>query len=71
MKVGDLRHEGRVALWNSDRGFGFIVVGQKRRIFLHASDVSGVPQVGDTVRFELEDGLRGQRAVRASIERRD
>jgi cold shock CspA family protein len=66
-----MRHQGRVAEWNDDRGFGFVMPnGGGPRVFLHISALAGGgsrPSVGVLVTYELgrsSDGRPRAEAVR-------
>lgn len=71
-----MRYQGRVAEWNDDRGFGFVMPnGGGARVFLHISalaDRASRPTVGVLVTYELGQSPGGRpraqavRFVRAS-----
>ena len=63
--------EGTIKRWFDFRGYGFIdVVDQEKDVFVHTSDVKGLtsPKIGDTVEFEIEDSVKGPRAVNVKIQ---
>jgi len=56
--------------WFETKAFGFIhhvVDGEVRSYFVHISQVSGKPKVGDTVRFEIGEGRKGPAAKNVEI----
>merc|ERR1711925_3784 len=56
--------KGEVTTWYVDKGWGFILYGEKQqRIFLHKSDISGYPErdslpEGEKVKFRIDGGGR-------------
>jgi len=57
--------KGEVTTWYSDKGWGFIYYGDKQKIFLHKSDISGYPErdslpEGEKVKFRIHDGVDGK-----------
>jgi uncharacterized membrane protein YsdA (DUF1294 family)/cold shock CspA family protein len=67
-----MRFQGRIARWNDDKGFGFIVPEQGRDdVFLHISALENRQQrpiVGDIVTFEMSyDERRRKRATNVSF----
>jgi len=62
-------HNGKVDVFNTSRGFGFISeTGTGERYFVHASNVLQSITEGDKVSFEVEQGPKGLMAVRVSIQ---
>jgi cold shock CspA family protein len=56
---------GRVAIYNTDRKFGFIKDSvTQERIFFHIADTSGEIREGDTVNYEIVRGPKGLSAAR-------
>ncbi|MCL4380829.1 MAG: cold shock domain-containing protein [Candidatus Marsarchaeota archaeon] len=56
--------KGKVKMFNSARGFGFITGEDGKDVYVHMSAVSGGAELaeGDSVEFEVEPGERGPRA---------
>ena len=56
--------KGKVKMFNSERGFGFITGDDGKDVYFHSSSVESgaVLAVGDSVEFEVEAGERGPRA---------
>ena len=55
----------------TDKNYGFIErEGEEKDLFFHANELNGVEfndlQEGDTVTFEIEDGEKGQSAVKVN-----
>jgi CspA family cold shock protein len=62
--------KGVIKKWFPLRGYGFIDTdGEKKDIFIHSSDVSGVFDLneGEKVEFDIEDGPKGIRAVNVKL----
>lgn len=58
--------KGTVKRWLSGRGYGFIrPEGKREQVFVHSSDLQGAASLreGEKVEFNIEDSLRGPRAV--------
>ncbi len=55
---------GKVKMFNSARGFGFITGDDGKDVYVHSSAVLGGAQlaVGDSVEYEVEQNERGPRA---------
>lgn len=50
------------------KGYGFISVdNDKKRIFVHFSDVDSKIKMGDKVQFDVEDSEKGPRAVNVKV----
>jgi CspA family cold shock protein len=56
--------KGKVKMFNSARGFGFITGEDGKDVYVHSTAVGGgaTLAVGDSVEFEVESGERGLRA---------
>jgi CspA family cold shock protein len=55
--------KGKVKMFNSERGFGFITGEDGNDTYFHKTAVEGAaPAVGDSVEYEVEAGERGTRA---------
>lgn len=62
-------HNGKVDVFNTSRGFGFISeTGSGERYFVHASNLLEPIGEGDKVSFEVEQGPKGLMAVRVKIQ---
>ncbi|MFI5412817.1 MAG: cold-shock protein [Candidatus Micrarchaeales archaeon] len=55
---------GKVKMFNSERGFGFITGEDGKDVYVHTTAVEGgaTLSVGDVVEYEVESGERGPRA---------
>lgn len=55
---------GKVKMFNSERGFGFITGDDGKDVYVHSTAIQGGASlaVGDTVEYEVEAGERGPRA---------
>ncbi len=67
--VNIVRHKGKIATWNSERGFGFVTpVGGGERVFVHITaiaDRTRPPTEGDMVTYDLTfDERKRPRAAR-------
>ena len=62
--------KGTVKFFNERKGFGFITADDGKDYFVHISDLGEGMNLneGDSVNFEVEDGDRGPKAVRVSLE---
>ena len=63
MKSGDLM-KGKVKMFNTARGFGFVTGEDGTDAYVHSSAIVGgaVLAPGDTVEYDIEAGERGPRA---------
>lgn len=58
---------GRIAIFHSERNFGFIKDGQsQQKIFFHASETNFEIHEGDFVNYEVISGFKGPNAVRVT-----
>jgi cold shock CspA family protein len=72
---------GAICHWNEAKMFGFVAVrtpdGQRNTYFLHSNHiesintVGGIPQLNDTVYFNIKPNPRGPVAVNAEVIARD
>jgi cold shock protein len=55
---------GKVKMFNSARGFGFITGEDGKDVYFHTTSIVGgaVLAVGDSVQFDVESGERGLNA---------
>jgi CspA family cold shock protein len=63
---------GTVKMWNSAKGFGFIVSDDDEELFVHAGDlhisVSGNRlQEGQRVGFDVRSDMKGDKAVNVRL----
>jgi len=56
--------KGKVKMFNTARGFGFITGDDGKDVYVNVSAIEGgaALAVGDTVEYEVESGERGPRA---------
>ena len=56
--------KGKVKMFNTERGFGFVTGEDGKDVYVHSSAIEGgaVLAVGDAVEYEVETGERGPRA---------
>jgi cold-shock DNA-binding protein family len=56
--------KGKVKMFNSERGFGFITGEDGKDIYVHSTAIEGgaTLAVGDAVEYEVEQAERGPRA---------
>ena len=55
--------EGTVKWFNAIKGYGFIEQEDGEDLFVHKSQVEGEINDGDTVEYEIGEGLKGPNAV--------
>ncbi|MGB0897193.1 MAG: cold-shock protein [Flavobacteriaceae bacterium] len=61
----DFANEGKVAFFDSSKGFGFIIDNKTQdKYFVHVSGLIDEIIENDNVSFELEKGMKGMNAVR-------
>jgi uncharacterized membrane protein YsdA (DUF1294 family)/cold shock CspA family protein len=61
-----MQQAGRLAIWDDDRGFGFIEADGGERVFVHIKSIARLanrPRVGDRLRFEVGPGRDGRPAA--------
>jgi CspA family cold shock protein len=56
--------KGKVKMFNSERGFGFITGDDGKDVYVHTSAIAGgaTLSVGDSVEYDVETSERGLRA---------
>lgn len=56
--------KGKIKMFNSERGFGFITGEDGKDIYVHKTAVTNgeTLSVGDSVEYEVEQGERGPKA---------
>ncbi len=56
--------KGKVKMFNSARGFGFITGEDGKDVYVHTTAIQdgATLAVGDSVEYEVEEGERGPRA---------
>lgn len=60
-------HKGKVAYFDSSKGYGFIVDNDSQeKYFVHVSGLMEEVKENDKVTFELERGMKGMNAVRVA-----
>lgn len=60
------RQTGRIKFFNSSKGYGFIKADDGTEYFYHISGLSDEnyrPQADERVKFDVQDGKRGLKAV--------
>jgi CspA family cold shock protein len=62
-KYGDLM-KGKVKMFNTGRGFGFITGDDGKDVYVHTTAIEGgaALAIGDAVEYEVESSDRGLRA---------
>ncbi len=62
-RIGDIM-KGKVKMFNTERGFGFITGEDAKDVYVHNSAIEGgvALATGDAVEYEVESGERGPRA---------
>jgi CspA family cold shock protein len=59
---------GVVKFFNEAKGFGFIKIDENGKdVFVHVSALQNTIQEGDKVTFDIEEGKRGQNAVKVKL----
>lgn len=60
--------KGKVAFFNTDKGYGFIAEnGTGEKYFVHANGLVDQIKENDNVSFELERGLKGMNAIKVVL----
>ena len=61
--TGDIM-KGKVKMFNTERGFGFITGDDGKDVYVHTSSIEGgaALAVGTAVEYDVESGERGLRA---------
>jgi CspA family cold shock protein len=56
--------KGKVKMFNTARGFGFITGDDGKDVYVHTSAIEGgeALSIGDVVEYDVESGERGPRA---------
>lgn len=56
--------KGKVKMFNTERGFGFVTGEDGKDVYVHSTAITGgaVLSVGDAVEYDVEAGERGPRA---------
>jgi cold shock protein len=68
-KTAPARHSGRVKLYTTDRGYGFVSADDGAEWFFHASQIDGEPPSrGDRVTFDLGPRDGREQALRVRRE---
>jgi len=64
-RINTKKRTGRLKSYDESKGFGFIIDSQfNDSLFVHLNDCLEPLQVGRRVEFEIERGVKGQKAVR-------
>lgn len=64
-EAASVTQNGRIAIYNQDRGYGFIKDNlSQKKIFFHYSDLNFQAKEGDSVSFEVVSGIKGLSAVK-------
>lgn len=63
---------GTVKIWNSQKGFGFIVSDDDENLFVHASDLDITVKEkrlreGQRVGFDIRRDMKGDKAIRVRV----
>jgi CspA family cold shock protein len=65
-------HNGTVKIWDSLKGYGFIITADQEELFVHNSDLH--PAIkgkrlfeGQLVKFDIRRDLKGDRAVNVRL----
>lgn len=60
--------QGKVKFFNETKGFGFITPSDGgSEVFVHASGLIDEIREGDTVEYEVEQGKKGENAVKVRV----
>lgn len=60
--------QGKVKFFNETKGFGFITpTDGGSEVFVHASGLIDEIREGDTVEYEVEQGKKGENAVKVRV----
>ena len=62
--------KGKVKFFNESKGFGFIISEDGKEYFVHSTGLTGGISIreGDSVKFEIEQGDKGPKAVKVTKE---
>jgi CspA family cold shock protein len=67
-KNTEVMKEGTVKFFNNAKGFGFIKLNDSdEEIFVHTTNLLEDIREDDKVKFEIENGDKGQSAVKVSL----
>ncbi|MES2829814.1 MAG: cold shock domain-containing protein [Bacteroidota bacterium] len=59
---------GRVKMYNTTKGFGFIVADTgEGDIFVHSSGLKAIIKENDKVQYDVENGKKGATAINVSL----
>ena len=64
-----VKMKGKVKFFNEMKGFGFIAGEDGKEYFVHQTGLTEGTEIGenDSVTFEVEQGDRGQKAVKVAL----
>ena len=62
--------KGKVKFFNEVKGFGFVAADDGKDYFVHQSGLQGniTLNEGDSVTFDVEEGDRGPKAVKVTLD---
>ncbi len=65
-------HNGTVKIWDSLKGYGFIITDDQQELFVHGSDLHPAIKAkrlfeGQQVKFDIRRDLKGDRAVNVRL----
>jgi len=65
-------HTGKVKMWDTSKGFGFITTEDDDDLFIHSSDLHISVNnhrlfEGQTVKFDIKRDMKGDRAINVKI----